>query len=107
MSIYKKVHQQNKNTSDFKMHIMILILGIFVDSFNCLGQTPLFVAAYLRKLAMVNMLLNIGADPNVVNVGGYTSVHGACYAGSRRILTALLKFGGDITIHDTHRQIPT
>ena len=89
------------------MHIMILILGIFVDSFNCLGQTPLFVAAYLRKLAMVNMLLNIGADPNVVNVGGYTSVHGACYAGSRRILTALLKFGGDITIHDTHRQIPT
>ena len=85
---------------------MILILGLFVDSWNELGQTPLFVASYLRKLAMVNMLLNIGADPNIRMVGGYTPVHAACYSGSRRILKSLMKFGGDLSIHDLHRTIP-
>ena len=80
--------------------------GHFVDAWNCLGQTPLFVAAYTRKLAMVNMLLNLGADPNVICVGGYTATHGACYSGSRRILNLILKFNGDLTIHDVHRSVP-
>ena len=64
------------------------------------------MAAYTRKLAMVNMLLNLGADPNVICVGGYTATHGACYSGSRRILANVLKFGGDVTIHDVHRTTP-
>ena len=77
-----------------------------MDAWNCLGQTPLFVAAYTRKLAMVNMLLNLGADPNVICVGGYTATHGACYSGSRRILNLILKFNGDLSIHDAHRSVP-
>ena len=36
-----------------------------MDAWNCLGQTPLFVAAYLMKYETVSMLLNVGADPNV------------------------------------------
>ena len=78
----------------------VSFLGHFVDAWNCLGQTPLFVAAYTRKLAMVNMLLNLGADPNVICVGGYTATHGACYSGSRRILNLILKFNEDLSIHD-------
>ena len=35
-------------------------IGHFVDVWNILGQTPLFVAAYLAKVEMVNMLLNLG-----------------------------------------------
>ena len=31
-----------------------------MDVWNILGQTPLFVAAYLAKVEMVNMLLNLG-----------------------------------------------
>lgn len=77
-----------------------------MDAWNCLGQTPLFVAAYTRKLAMVNMLLNLGADPNVISAGGYTATHGACYSGSQRLLSSMLKFGGDLTIHDVHRSTP-
>lgn len=77
-----------------------------MDAWNCLGQTPLFVAAYTRKFSLTNMLLNLGADPNVICAGGYTAVHGACYAGSRRLLAAIIKFGGDLTIHDVHRSTP-
>ena len=46
----------------FDFHFFI---GQFVDAWNGLGQTPLFVAAYLMKYETVSMLLNIGADPNV------------------------------------------
>ena len=41
------------------------ISGIYVDSWNEMGQTPLFVAAFLKKLAIVKMLLNLHADPNI------------------------------------------
>ena len=41
----------------FEFHFFI---GHFVDVWNILGQTPLFVAAYLAKVEMVNMLLNLG-----------------------------------------------
>ena len=85
---------------------VFLIVGYFPDAWNSLGQTPLFVAAYTRKLEMVNMLLSLGADPNVICVGGYTALHGACYGASKRILTSLLKYGGDLTIHDVHRSVP-
>ena len=88
------------------LRLLFPFSGHFVDAWNCLGQTPLFVAAYTRKLAMVNMLLNLGADPNVICVGGYTATHGACYSGSRRILNLILKFNGDLTIHDVHRSVP-
>ena len=37
-----------------------------MDAWNGLGQTPLFVAAYLKKYETVSMLLNLGADPNVI-----------------------------------------
>ena len=69
-----------------------------------MGQTPLFVAAYTRKREVTTVLVNQGADPNVRCFGGYTAMHGACYSGSVRILGTLLKFGGDLSIHDVHRQ---
>ena len=51
------------------------ISGIYVDSWNEMGQTPLFVAAFLKKLAIVKMLLNLHADPNIRVQGGFTPVH--------------------------------
>lgn len=81
--------------------------GVSVESLNALGQTPLFVAAYTRDTEMVRLLLDAGADPNGRCTGGYTAVHGACFAGSARILRWLLEHGGDLELHDCWRQTPT
>ena len=55
---------------------------------------------------MTSELLNLGANPNVRCLGGYTATHGACFSASKRILTLILKFGGDLQILDVHREIP-
>ena len=80
---------------------------MFIDCFNVMGQTPLFVAAYTRKRRVTTTLLSLGADPNVRCLGGQTAVHAACHSGSVSLLATLLKYGGDLYIHDVHRQIPT
>ena len=47
-----------------------------MDAWNGLGQTPLFVAAYLKKYETVSMLLNLGADPNVIFFKFYSMSEG-------------------------------
>ena len=42
-----------KSKAYFELYFFI---GHFVDVWNCLGQTPLFVVAYLAKVEMVNIL---------------------------------------------------
>ena len=86
---------------------LLCVAGVFVESFNVMGQTPLFVAAYTRRRRVTATLLNLGADPNVRCLGGYTAVHAACFAGSVDVLASMLKYNGDLSIHDVHRQIPT
>ena len=63
--------------------------------------------AYTRKRRVTTTLLSLGADPNVRCLGGQTAVHAACHSGSVSLLATLLKYGGDLYIHDVHRQIPT
>jgi serine/threonine protein kinase len=81
--------------------------GLFVDTLSSDGQTPLFCAAYLKKKSVVECLLSLGAEPNIRCMpDGYTAVHGACVAGSVRILNMLIDFGGDLRLMDTKRLSP-
>lgn len=82
------------------------VLGVYVDAFNELGQTALFIAAYTSDKHLVKLLLDLGADPNAVCVGGYTAVHGACFGGSGKILGKILDRGGDLGVHDCWRMTP-
>ena len=55
---------------------------------------------------MTKLLLSLGADPNCVCDGGYTATHGACYAGSSRVVARMLDAGGDLEAMDCWRQTP-
>jgi len=85
----------------------LISTGVSVESFNSLGQTPLFVAAYTGDSTMAKLLLRLGADPNGRCLGGYTAAHGACFAGSRRVLAKVMAAGADLEVQDCWRQTPT
>jgi ankyrin repeat protein len=51
---------------------VLVALGQDVDDLSCLARTPLHVAAFAGDRAMVDALLDLGADPTIAD-GGYHS----------------------------------
>ncbi len=81
--------------------------SVSVEAFNVQGQTPLFVAAYTGDVDLASLLLSLGADANARCTGGYTPMHGACYAADPVLLEKLLlEHGGDLGTLDVWRQTP-
>ena len=78
--------------------IQILInAGAKVDGQNSTGTTALMLAVRRGLMAIVNLLLDCGADPNVQSQSGCSAMHDACsfHYNSTEILRALLEAGGD------------
>jgi ankyrin repeat protein len=66
-----------------------------------MGLTPLYWAASQGNTFAVRLLLQAGADINIVDNGGNTPLHMACRAGSRTCAEALTIAGADI-----HKRLP-
>jgi ankyrin repeat protein len=66
-----------------------------------MGLTPLYWAASQGNTFAVHLLLQAGADINIVDNGGNTPLHMACRAGSRTCTEALIIAGADI-----HKRLP-
>jgi len=66
-----------------------------VNSF-CEGRTPLMEAADLGEVSRVNLLLNMGADPNLTDAHGYTALMSAVQH-SLPIALALLRANANPT----------
>jgi len=60
------------------------------------NATPLHSAAASNRPSIVRLLLANGANPNVVQDGGYTPLHSAAFNGSEEIAELLLSHGADI-----------
>jgi len=60
------------------------------------GWTPLLFAIRQGNLAMVKLLLEKGADPNVCNENGKSPIHEAVSIGDVGILKLLIERGGDL-----------
>nr|XP_013817496.1 PREDICTED: inactive serine/threonine-protein kinase TEX14 isoform X3 [Apteryx mantelli mantelli] len=86
--------------------IFCLLVGIFVDAVNSLGQTSLFTAALLGLGKIVDVLLDYGSDPNHRCYDGSTPVHAAAFSGNQWILSKLLDGGGDLRVHDKDGKNP-
>ena len=56
-------------------------------------QTPLHLAVKLASLPSIQMLLEAGADPNLVDSGGLTCTHMAVQGRDIDCLEALLQWG--------------
>ena len=71
--------------------------GADVNAKNRKGQTVLMSACGKENAVAINLLLNAGAKPDIVDDGGFTSLHAACQAGnSKETLQALIDHGADV-----------
>lgn len=69
-----------------------------IDRRDCMGTTPLGIAAYNGFLMTVKLLLKEGADVNAKNDEGVTPIYGAARNGHAEVVRLLLKSGADPTI---------
>uniref|UniRef100_UPI00398E95DA inactive serine/threonine-protein kinase TEX14 n=1 Tax=Pristiophorus japonicus TaxID=55135 RepID=UPI00398E95DA len=84
----------------------ILKKGVAVDTRNSLGQTPLFIAALLDLVKVVDVLLEFGANPNHRCDDRSTPVHASAFSCNQWILSKLLDAGGDLRLNDKDGRIP-
>ena len=75
----------------------LLDAGADVNSRACPYGPPVLLAAKLRNLGAVSLLLSRGADPNLPDACGQTALSWAKWAGDRRIAKVLERAGGRST----------
>lgn len=73
---------------------------------NAMKITALHAAAAGRHAAIVKMLLEHGANPNVQQHGGFTPLHSAAGNGQEETVRALLERGADRSIKSTDGHTP-
>lgn len=67
-------------------------------SHNSFAVAPLHSATAADAAALVEILLQAGADPNLRQAGGFTPLHGAAQHGNYLILSMLIQAGADISL---------
>lgn len=76
-------------------------------SYFLTGMTALHIAAVADRLSVLQLLLNLGADPNMTDLSGRTPLHHAAARGLTRACTALLEHGAQVTIADRCQHTPS
>ena len=99
-------------TSDVPLMQLLLELGADYEMANVDGTTPLLAAAGVgwlgngdeaagteaEALAAVELLIRLGADPNVVDYNGETVIHGAAYHNRAEVVRKLIAAGANIDV---------
>jgi palmitoyltransferase len=67
-----------------------------IDERDNMGYTALHWAVYRCDAASTEILLKLGANPNVVGSDGLTPLHFAAFTGNKTCITKLLEAGADI-----------
>lgn len=98
--------QEYVQCGDYAKVEKILKKGIFPDSTNSQGQTPLFVAALLGLRKIVDLLLNFGSRPNHRCLDWSTPVHAAAFSCDQWIMSRLIDAGGDLRLYDQKSRRP-
>ncbi|XP_058241949.1 nuclear factor NF-kappa-B p100 subunit isoform X2 [Hemibagrus wyckioides] len=93
------IHQQPAVATKLIQTIMNTPQFKYINKFNHLSQTPLHLAVITQQPRLVEILLKVGADPNLLDRDGRTAVHLAALAGDDAILRVLLNMLGE---HHSH-----
>jgi hypothetical protein len=70
------------------------------------GGRPLHYAAHKGQVAVVELLVELGADKDATNAHGRTPLHVAAKHGQVAVMTALLQLGADKDAEDAHGKRP-
>jgi ankyrin repeat protein len=87
-------------TGDTQSARRLLAAGADVNDTAAGGATALVMAAHAGFGALVNLLLDSGADPNAAGAG-YTALHSAAQRGDREMVKALLAHRANLNVRLT------
>lgn len=73
-----------------------------VNTTDAKGFTPLILAAYNNQPAVVDLLLQYGADSNTQDVAGNTALMGVCFKGYKNIAKKLIEAGADLNVRNAN-----
>jgi uncharacterized protein len=71
-----------------------------INAADAKGFTPLIIAVYNNQPAVINILLQNGADPNKQDLSGNTALMGACFKGYLALAEKLLTAGAAINLRN-------
>lgn len=95
------------NLSQSLNHIIELAeTGYQLDMPNRQGRTGLSYAAGSSKYVVAELLLEVGADPNIQDDNGMSALHIACCTGSLDTIKLLVNSGAFIYLRDNRGDIP-
>jgi len=85
----------------------LLNMGINIDKRNDRGYTPLMnlIYHYMHR-SFISLLINHGADMNIINNEGDTPLLMACKTGNYDLAQALIEGGADVNIGDREGNTP-
>ena len=84
---------------------VIIDQGVDVNETNMENVTALMIACENNDLYAIHVLLNAGADPNIIDSMGDTCLHAAVHAGCQKeVVPAIIDHGADLNITDQHKQ---
>ena len=89
------------HTGHSKVVRLLLEHGADVDSESHFGETPLFFLSESNgNLEIAQVLLDYGADPNILSKSGQNSLYRALLTGYQGHIQLLLKYGADPNVRD-------
>lgn len=88
----------------------LLARGLTPDAFDLNGETALVAAAFAGAARSTTVLLESGADPNLVvrsrRAHGWTPLFAATVAGRLEVIRLLLAAGAEVDVADDHGRTP-
>jgi ankyrin repeat protein len=90
----------------FELAELALAHGADPDRARANGKPLLNDLIRWGQIPQTQWLLANGASPNVPDTDGWTAVHQAASRGNVRLLEAVLKAGGDLSVRDKQRSTP-
>jgi len=94
---------------DLEMVQVLLEYGVDVNAKNVYDNTPLQYASksrFCNDPRVARLLIAHGADPNIPEMDGFTSLHGSSITGKIEIVRILIELGANVEVKDDRGRTP-